>query len=398
MRTQKEIIAKGHLVDSGIMSQVLDRIVTAGGNFEILSFRMGKTNEEESTARLKVFAPNEKKLEFILSELSDLGCRPAEEASIILKKAPKDGAAPEGFYSTTNHETWVRLDGNWTKVGEQRMDASIVVKGKKAFCRKLRDLKKGDLVVMGHEGIRIVPEAKSRDRSEFSFMSNEVSSERKVELAVKKIAKLLKDKNEKLVVVAGPVVVHTGGGPALCKLLRKGYVKALLAGNALAVHDIEEALYGTSLGVDTKTGRPIEHGHQHHMRAINAIRLAGGIPSAVRKGVLKSGIMYQCVKSKVPFVLAGSLRDDGPLPEVITDFIEAQAAYGRYLKNASVVLMLSSMLHSIATGNMLPSWVKTICVDINPAVVTKLSDRGSSQAWGVVTDVGLFLHLLANEL
>ena len=398
MRTQKEIIAKGHLVDSGIMSQILDRIVTSGGNFEILSFRMGKTNEEESTARLKVFAPDERKLEFILSGLSDLGCRPAEEASIILKKAPKGGAAPEGFYSTTNHETWVRLDRHWTKVDEQRMDASIVVKGKKAFCCKLRDLKKGDSVVMGREGIRIVPEAKSRDRSEFSFMSNEVSSERKVELSVKKIAKLLKDKNEKLVVVAGPVVVHTGGGPALCKLLRKGYVKALLAGNALAVHDIEEALYGTSLGVDTKTGQPIEHGHQHHMRAINAIRLAGNIPSAVRKGVLKSGIMHQCVKSKVPFVLAGSLRDDGPLPEVITDFIEAQAAYGKYLKNATVVLMLSSMLHSIAVGNMLPSWVKTICVDINPAVVTKLSDRGSSQAWGVVTDVGLFLHLLAREL
>ncbi len=398
MKTQKEIIAKGHLVDSGIMSEILDRIVTAGGNFEILSFRMGKTNEEESTARLKVFAPNEKKLEFILSELSNLGCRPAEEASVTLKKAPKEGAAPEEFYSTTNHETWVRLDGNWTKAAEQRMDAAIVVKSKKAFCCKLRDLKKGDWVVMGHEGIRIVPEAKSRDRAEFSFMSNEVSSERKVELAVKKIAKLLKDKNEKLVVVAGPVVVHTGGGPALCKLLRKGYVKALLAGNALAVHDIEEALYGTSLGVDTKTGRPIEHGHQHHMRAINAIRLAGDIPSAVRKGVLKSGIMHECVKSKVPFVLAGSLRDDGPLPEVITDLIEAQAAYGKYLKNASVVLMLSSMLHSIAVGNMLPSWVKTICVDINPAVVTKLSDRGSSQAWGVVTDVGLFLHLLAREL
>ncbi|MCI0406437.1 MAG: TIGR00300 family protein [candidate division Zixibacteria bacterium] len=398
MKTQKEIIAKGHLVDSGIMSEILDRIVTAGGTFEILSFRMGKTNEEESAARLKVFAPNEKKLEFILSELSHLGCRPAEEASVTLKKGPKAGAAPEGFYSTTNHETWVRLDRNWTKVGEQRMDASIVVKGKKAFCCKLRDLKKGDSVVMGHEGIRIVPEAKSRDRSEFSFMSNEVSSERKVELSVKKIAKLLKDKNERLVVVAGPVVVHTGGGPALCKLLRKGYVRALLAGNALAVHDIEEALYGTSLGVDTKTGRPIEHGHQHHMRAINAICLASGIAPAVRKGVLKSGIMHQCVKSKVPFVLAGSLRDDGPLPEVITDLIEAQAAYGKYLKNATIVLMLSSMLHSIAVGNMLPSWVKTICVDINPAVVTKLSDRGSSQAWGVVTDVGLFLHLLAREL
>lgn len=386
------------MVDSGIMSEILDRIVTAGGSFEILSFRMGRTNTEESAAKLKVLAPTERRLELILAKLSDLGCRPAEEASVVLKRCPKEGAAPEGFYSTTNHETWIRLNGKWVKVEDQRMDAALVVSGKKAYCRKLRDLKKGELVAMGHEGIRIVPEAKSRSREEFSFMSNEVSSERKVELAVKKIAKLLKDKNERLVVVAGPVVVHTGGGPSLCKLIRKGYLKALLAGNALAVHDIEEALYGTSLGVDTKTGAPIEHGHQHHMRAINAIRLTGGIAPAVRKKILKSGIMYQCVKSKVPFVLAGSLRDDGPLPEVINDMIEAQKAYGKYLKGATVVLMLSSMLHSIAVGNMLPSWVKTICVDINPAVVTKLSDRGSSQAWGVVTDVGLFLHLLAREL
>jgi len=398
MKPYKEVFAKGHLVDSGIMSEILDRIVTAGGSFEIQSFQMGRTNTEESVARLKVFAPTEKKLKFILLGLSDLGCRTAEEASVVLKPAPKNSAAPEGFYSTTNHETYIRLDGKWLKVADQRMDATIVVKDKRAFCRKIRDLKKGDKVVMGHEGIRIVPESKSRDRGEFSFMSNEVSSERKVELAVKKIARLLRNKNERLVVVAGPVVVHTGGGLSLCRLIRKGYVKALLAGNALAVHDIEEALYGTSLGVDTKTGLPIEHGHQHHMRAINAIRLTGGIAPAVRKKILKSGIMYQCVKSKVPFVLAGSLRDDGPLPEAIMDMIEAQAAYAKYLKNASVVLMLSSMLHSIATGNMLPSWVKTICVDINPAVVTKLSDRGSSQAWGVVTDVGLFLHLLAREL
>jgi lysine-ketoglutarate reductase/saccharopine dehydrogenase-like protein (TIGR00300 family) len=398
MKPHREIIAKGHLVDSGIMTRILDRIVTAGGSFQISSFQMGKTNTEESTARLTVSAKTERKLEFILLELSDLGCRPAEEASLTLKKAPKAGAAPEGFYSTTNHETWVRLAGKWVKVADQRMDATIVIKSAKAYCRKIRDLKKGESVVMGHSGIRIVPESKSRDRSEFSFMSNEVSSERKVELSVKKIAALIKNKKERLVVVAGPVVVHTGGGPALCKLIRKGYVKALLAGNALAVHDIEEALYGTSLGVDTRTGVPIEHGHQHHMRAINAIRLAGDIPAAVRKNIVKSGIMHQCVKSKVPFVLAGSLRDDGPMPEAIMDMLEAQAAYSRHLKNATVVLMLSSMLHSIATGNMLPSHVKTICVDINPAVVTKLSDRGSSQAWGVVTDVGLFLHLLAREL
>jgi lysine-ketoglutarate reductase/saccharopine dehydrogenase-like protein (TIGR00300 family) len=292
----------------------------------------------------------------------------------------------------------VHLNGAWHRVESQRMDAVIVISGTRAGCVKLRDVKKGDRIVCGHGGIRVKPEFKDRDRSDFAFMSNEVSSEKKVELAVRTLARELKKTRPRLVVVAGPVVVHTGGASGLCKLIQKGYVSALLTGNALAVHDIEQCLFGTSLGIDTKTGVPQREGHKNHMRAINAINHAGGISQAVKKGVLTSGIMHTCVQAKVPYVLAGSLRDDGPLPDTITDMNKAQEAYAKQIKGADIVLMLSSMLHSIATGNMLPSWVKTICVDINPSVVTKLMDRGSSQALGVVTDVGLFLHLLARRI
>jgi lysine-ketoglutarate reductase/saccharopine dehydrogenase-like protein (TIGR00300 family) len=262
-------------------------------------------------------------------------------------------------------------------------------------------VKAGDLVVTGTKGIRVVPEAKERDRLAFAFMSNEISSERQVETAVSQTAAIMRQVREegrKIIFVAGPVVVHTGGCAPLARLIRGGWTDALLAGNALAVHDIEAALLGTSLGVRTSDGRLEEHGHRNHMRAINVINHAGSIANAVKSGRLTSGIMYECIKAKVPFVLAGSLRDDGPLPDVITDMNAAQDAYAAQLRDAGVVLCLSSMLHAIATGNMLPAWVKIVCVDINPAVPTKVSDRGTGQAVGVVTDVGLFLDLLARKL
>jgi lysine-ketoglutarate reductase/saccharopine dehydrogenase-like protein (TIGR00300 family) len=281
------------------------------------------------------------------------------------------------------------------------MDAMIVIAGGRAACRRLRDLKKGDRVVVGMRGIRVVPESKERDRLAFAFMSNEISSERQLETAVRQIAALMQQtraEGKKIVVVAGPVVVHTGGVVPLAKMIRAGWVNGLLAGNALGVHDIESALLGTSLGVRLSDGRQEEHGHRNHMRAINAIYHAGGIAKAVEIGRLKSGVMYECVKAGIPFVLAGSLRDDGPLPDTITDMNKAQDAYAELLKGAGVVLCLGSMLHSIATGNMLPSWVKIVCVDINPAVATKVSDRGTGQAVGVVTDVGQFLGSLERAL
>jgi lysine-ketoglutarate reductase/saccharopine dehydrogenase-like protein (TIGR00300 family) len=395
---EREVIAEGHIVDSGIMSEALDQIIRHNGRFRITEFVMGRTNVEPSRARIVYAAARPGDLELITERLLALGCFLATDLEVKLLPAPKPRTVPDDFYSTTNHRTELRLDGRWVPVEHQRMDAVIVVRRGRPECVKLRDVKRGDRVVCGYSGIRVRPEFKPRDRADFAFMTNEVSSEKKVELAVRRLAAGLKKSRVRLVVVAGPVVVHTGGTDGLCKLIRRGHVSALLSGNALAVHDIEQALFGTSLGVDTKTGVPVREGHKNHMRAINAINRAGGIAAAVRARVLKSGIMYECVRNKVPFVLAGSLRDDGPLPETITDMNRAQEAYARHLAGADTVLMLSSMLHSIATGNMLPSWVKTICVDINPSVVTKLMDRGSAQALGVVTDVGLFLHLLSRRL
>jgi lysine-ketoglutarate reductase/saccharopine dehydrogenase-like protein (TIGR00300 family) len=330
-----------------------------------------------------------------------MGCSPVNGGDVTLGRVERDRCAPEDFYSTSNHHTWVKLTGDWVEVQNQRMDAMIVVKNNQAYCRRLRDLQAGDMVVTGMHGIRVTPESKERDRLAFAFMSNEISSERQVETAVRQTAALARQAREqgrKIVAVAGPVVVHTGGVSGMTKLIRGGWINALLSGNALGVHDIESSLLGTSLGIRMADGRQAEHGHRNHMRAINAIYHAGGIRGAVESGKLQSGVMYECVKNNVPFVLAGSLRDDGPLPETITDMNAAQDAYAEQLRNAGLVICLGSMLHSIATGNMLPSWVKIVCVDINPAVATKVSDRGTGQAVGVVTDVGLFLELLAKQL
>jgi lysine-ketoglutarate reductase/saccharopine dehydrogenase-like protein (TIGR00300 family) len=333
--------------------------------------------------------------------LLGLGCSPIDSGDAELFQVERDRCAPEDFYSTTNHRTLVRHQGNWIAVENQRMDAMVVIQDGRAFCRRLRDLRKGDRVVTGMRGIRVVPESKERDRLAFAFMSNGISSERQVETAVRQTAALIRqtlENKQKVVVVAGPVVVHTGGVKPLCQLMRNGYVQALLSGNALGVHDAEAALLGTSLGVRQTDGRQEDHGHRNHMRAINAIYHAGGIRQAVEQGRLTSGVLYECVKAGIPFVLAGSLRDDGPLPDTITDMNAAQDAYAEQLKDAGLVLCLGSMLHSIAVGNMLPSWVRIVCVDINPAVATKVSDRGTGQAVGVVTDVGLFLDLLARTL
>ena len=403
---QQEVVeAEGHLIDSHLMERIFDTVVEYNGRFEVEQFEIGRTNADNSRLRLKIEAETAADMEQILGQLLDLGCTPADSGQAELAAVERDCCAPEDFYSTTNHKTLVRLKGEWMEVEDQRMDAMIVVadnvSGKRAACRRLRDLRQGDKVVVGMRGIRVVPEPKERDRSAFAFMSNGISSERQVETAIRQTAALMRqcrEHGQKIVVVGGPVIVHTGGVQGLSKLIQGGWVQALLAGNALGVHDIEASLLGTSLGVRQSDGRLEEHGHRNHMRAINAIYHAGGIAKAVESGRLKSGVMYECGKAGVPIVLAGSLRDDGPLPDTITDMNRAQDAYAEQLRGAGLVLCLGSMLHSIATGNMLPSWVKIVCVDINPAVATKVSDRGTGQAVGVVTDVGLFLDLLARNL
>jgi lysine-ketoglutarate reductase/saccharopine dehydrogenase-like protein (TIGR00300 family) len=393
--------AHGHLIDSGDLQAILTTIVEHGSTYEIERFEVGRTNADSSRLTITVHADDRASLQHLLEKLSPFGCYVGGMPDVLLRSADIDGAAPEDFYSTTNHRTEIRLGGQWVIVRDQRMDAALVVENGVATCRKLRDVRTGDQIVCGMHGVRVKPDVQSRDRPTFGFMSNEVSSERRVETAVARVADLMRrmrERSGRIAFVAGPVVIHTGGSDYFCDLIRRGYVDLLLSGNALAVHDIELALSGTSLGIDLSSGHPVEHGHRNHMRAINTIRRSGGIPQAVATGVLTSGVMHACHMHGVRYLLAGSIRDDGPLPETIMDLVAAQDAYADALTGVEMVIMLSSMLHSIGVGNMLPSWVKVVCVDINPAVVTKLSDRGSTQTIGIVTDVGLFLHQLAEAL
>jgi lysine-ketoglutarate reductase/saccharopine dehydrogenase-like protein (TIGR00300 family) len=402
MPASDTIAASGHLIDSGLLSAIFDKIIEFRSTYEILDFDIGRTNDDASRIEMRITAPDGPTLDDLLQQLTGFGCHQVGERDALVKPAEKDSCVPDDFYSTTNHRTHVRLGGRWIEVERQRMDAVIVVSGNRASCRKLRDVRGGEPVVCGHEGIRVTPEFRERDRLGFAFMSNDVSSERRVEGSVARIAAMMREVKKtggRIAVVAGPVVVHTGGVEHFSDLIRRGFVDLVLAGNALAVHDIEYALSGTSLGIDLVAGAPVEQGHRNHMAAINTINRAGSIRQAVDGGVLKSGVMYELVTHGVAYVLAGSIRDDGPLPDTLMDLVEAQEQYAAALAdNVQLVLMLSSMLHSIGVGNMLPSWVRVVCVDINPAVVTKLSDRGSQQTVGVVTDVGLFLHRLAEAL
>ena len=374
MAASDTIEAEGHLIDSGHLSAIFDKIIEFKASYEILHFDIGRTNDDPSRIQMRISAVDSQSLDDILQQLTTYGCHPVRESDAQLKPAEKNRCVADDFYSTTNHRTQVRVGGKWVEVEKQRMDAVIVVSGGRATCRKLRNVQAGELIVCGHEGIRVTPEFRERDRLGFAFMSNDVSSERRVEGSVSRIAAMMRDVKQsggRIAVVAGPVVVHTGGAEHFSELITLGYVDVVLAGNALAVHDIEFALSGTSLGIDLAAGAPVEQGHRNHMAAINTINRAGGIREAVETGVLTSGVMYQCVKHGVEFVLAGSIRDDGPLPDTLMDLVEAQERYAEALsKNVQLVLMLSSMLHSIGVGNMLPSWVRVVCVDINPAVVT----------------------------
>lgn len=401
MKAMQEIELEGHIIDSLIMTKVFDKIMDMNGEFEVLEFRVGKKKTDTSYARLMVTGKNEKHLDEILSELHRLGARLPEVENIVLERAPADKVVPKGFYSTTHHPTHVRYKGKWLPVERIKMDAMIVIEGDKAVCKTLARIKKGDTVVVGKDGVRVRPPERPRGRTAFEFMGTSTSSERPSETLISQIAdeiSEIKKKGGKIVVVAGPAVVHTGAAPSLAAMVRKGYVDVLLGGNALAVHDIEYNLYGTSLGMDIKKAKPVSEGHKNHIYAISEVVRAGSIKDAVEKGIVTGGIMYECVKKKVPFILAGSIRDDGPLPDVITDVMVAQDMMRDALQGADLVLMMATMLHSIAVGNCLPSYVKTICVDINPATVTKLIDRGTAQAIGIVTDVGTFLPMLAEKL
>ncbi len=394
----------GHVIDSLLLPKVLDAILSRGGRYNIETLNLGERQDDPSYVRIEVRADSVEQLEGILAEIHPHGAVPTHATDCRTIPADMDGAFPDGFYCSTNFRTQVRLRGEWIDVEDQEMDCGIVVdtEAAAARCIPMVAVRKGDPIVVGRAGIRVFPpESEIRKRELFEFMASPVSSERPKAVSVREIAHAIRKtrrSGDKVIAVLGPAVVHTGGAEHVAKMVRDGYIDILFAGNALATHDIEQALYGTSLGVSLDRGIPTDEGHEHHLRTINTIRRLGGIRAAVEAGALKSGIMYECVRRGVPFVLAGSIRDDGPLPEVITDTLKAQDAMRKLIPGVGFCLMVATTLHSVAVGNLLPAWVKVACIDINPATVTKLMDRGSTQTVGIVSDAEPFLRSLVAEL
>lgn len=399
----EEVTLEGHIIDSWTLPRAFDAIMDMGGTFDVEEIQVGRAKDEPSFARLKVHAKSERELEAILLALQPFGAILASRDDVACKPAPTNGVLPPDFYSTTHLPTQVRLNGRWVEVQNTEMDLIIVVNPAASEARMIPSaaVRQGELVVVGHEGIRILPPQRPREREVFSFMGSNVSSEHPKRLVIEEIAREMRDiraRGGKVLIVAGPAIVHSGAGPLLAKLIRDGYVQVLFGGNAICTHDVESVLLGTSLGVALHNGRPVPGGHRNHMAAINTIRAAGSLRQAVDSGVLKEGIMYECIKNNVDLVLAGSVRDDGPMPDVITDVQQAQLRMREAIKGVEMVLMIATMLHSIATGNMLKASVKVVAVDINPAVVTKLADRGTFQALGLVTDAELFVQELSSAL
>src|SRR4051812_43182971 len=398
-------------MDTGILARVLDDVLEYGGDYRIESLDLGRQHEDESRAVVEIRADQADLLERIVMRVQVHGANAVDPGTATTRPAPGDGVFPEDFYSTTNLDTFVRLDREWVGVDRAEMDCGLVVTeeeggaGGRVVVRTVpvSDVRAGEQVVCGARGVRVeMPPTVARGEEEaFGFMSSVASSEKPQALLVRQIAERMREVKGaglKVLWVGGPAVVHTGASPAMVRLVRAGYVDVLFAGNALATHDIEASLFGTSLGVDLSKGSGVPHGHEHHIRAINTIRAAGSIKAAVDAGTLTGGVMHAMVDAGKPFVLVGSVRDDGPLPDVYTDVIEGQRAMRAELHDVGFAIMVATMLHSIATGNILPASVPLVCVDINPATVTKLADRGSAQAMGIVTDIGLFLEHLAQEL
>jgi lysine-ketoglutarate reductase/saccharopine dehydrogenase-like protein (TIGR00300 family) len=399
----EEVELHGHILDSLLLPKVLDEILRQGAHYVIKDIQVGQRQTDTSRARIEVRARTDEQLREVLGSIHDHGAVPVSDQDCTVVEADMDAAFPEGFYSTTNYRTQVRLNEEWIDVEDQEMDCGILVdsEGRAARCVPMAEVKRGDPVVVGRLGLRVFPGQGDSRESLFEFMASAVSSEKPRGVTVREVAAAMRrtrQAGEKILAVLGPAIVHTGSVEHISKLIETGYLNILFAGNALATHDIEQALYGTSLGISLEHGFATEEGHEHHLRAINTIRRLGGIEAAVTRKVLKTGIMYECVRHHIPFVLAGSIRDDGPLPEVITDALQAQRAMREAVRGVGFCLMVATALHAIATGNLLPAWVRVACVDINPATVTKLADRGSHQTVGVVTDAEPFLRELVAEL
>lgn len=399
----EDVEIRGHIIDSLIFPKVLDLITSGGGSFRLKQIAVGQGRHDPSYALVEVQATSAEQLREILAEIADHGAVPTALHDCRLEVADMNGAFPEGFYSSTNQRTEVRLAGSWIEVAGQEMDCGVVVDpdARTARCVPMCDVRRGQQVIVGHAGVRVFPPELTNERQGFEFMGSAVSTEKPKGVAIREIAaEMRRQKNAggRLLLVGGPAIIHTGSGEHVCRLIQAGFVDVLFAGNALATHDIEQSLFGTSLGVRLDHGGSVEGGHEHHLRAINRIRRIGSIRRAVETGQLTAGVMFECVKHDIPFVLAGSIRDDGPLPDVITDVLAAQQAMRDNLVGVTFALMIASTLHSVAVGNLLPAWVKVVCVDINPSTVIKLSDRGTFQTVGLVTDVEPFLRSLVQEL
>jgi lysine-ketoglutarate reductase/saccharopine dehydrogenase-like protein (TIGR00300 family) len=391
----------GHLMDSGLLSRVLDDIRGYGGEYTLDKFDLGYDKDDPSTVRMTVGADDEESLQRLLMRIQTKGANLVNPGEPEISEVVQDGVFPDGFYSTTNLPTSVRLHGHWVQVRNPEMDCGLLVEGDAVRTIPMSEVLTGMRIITSAQGVRVTPPISETPEGGFGFMESDVSSEKPQRVLVRQVADGMREakaNGQKVLWVGGPGIVHTGAAPAMVALVEAGFVDVLFAGNALATHDIESSLYGTSLGVDLDRGRGVEHGHEHHIRAINTIRKAGSIAAAVDQGVLSSGVMHALVKMGKKFVLVGSVRDDGPLPDVYTDVLEGQRAMRAELPGVGYCLMAATMLHSVATGNILPASIPLTCVDINPATVTKLADRGSSHAHGIVTDVGLFVEHLAREL
>ena len=405
MTVSREVELEGHIIDSGMMQAAFGIIMDMGGSFSVEDFQIGRHKTEASYARLLVEADDEEQLQSIVHELHQNGANPADPKDATLTPAPGDQVVPTGFYSTTNHPTFIRYGGEWIPVESVEMDCAVVVEDgddPRAYTKVLNAVEEGDLIVTGETGIKVEPPERPRDKEgAFGFMQGGVSSERPSVSTIHQIADAIEEtkaEGGKILAVCGPALIHSGAREDLARLVDEGFVDMISAGNGFAVHDLERDLYGTSLGMDTESLDHPRKGHKHHIYTISEIIRAGGIEPAVEDGLIESGVMYECVDNDVPFVLAGSIRDDGPLPDTITDAVEAQDAIREQAHEADMVLMLSTLLHSVAVGNCLPSTTRVVCVDINPATVTQLLDRGSAQAVGMVTDIGTFIPILAESL
>jgi lysine-ketoglutarate reductase/saccharopine dehydrogenase-like protein (TIGR00300 family) len=394
---------RGHIIDSLILPKVLDQILTRGASFKITEIKIGQKRADQSFARIEVSAETGEALDELILRLRQHGAETVERTNVQLSPVSKDGVFPDDFYVTTNQQTFVRFDGKEIEVRPAMMDSAIALDRQKRAARAVKffDVKKGDEIVVGHQGIRVVPVQRSTSQTNiFQFINTMVDADEPKSAVIRELAQELRGARaakSKIAVVGGPAIVRTGAGEHLERLIEMGYVDRLFAGNAFAIYDVERALFGTSLGKNPDLAFA-GGGHENHMRAINTIRACGGIAAAVQKQILTRGILHACVKHKVDIVLTGSIRDEGPIPGVTTDIVEAQKIMRGKLADVTHVLLLGTVQHSMAVASMLAPNVKTVCVDIDSASVERAVEHQPLQSIGLVTDVEPFLRALADSI